>query len=634
MSLSRNQLYPIAIFLLLPFLIHWRLFWPIDTAYIGNDFLYHWYIFFSQSKQVISGGIPYFDSGPFFGLPLLERPDTLFLYPPVAGFIFLISFLKCSPGISLQLFEVWTMLHLSLAGIGAYILARNLELNKRISVFVGILYMFNGSLIAFMNASINLIAQAWLPIIFLAYTYLTRKPSIKTCLLFSLSITPLLQAFAWQNLIYTFIFLGVWGLVERGSNRKKLITLGYWTIAAIGISLLMSLPVVISGLQVPKISTRADLTYGLSGISGSVRPRQLIDFFLPYLSAKNFGERELVEVYPDTLPYFYIGILPLLLIIPAFMRKDKRNIFLLGGFVITTLFTLGLITPVFDFFYTSLFPVMKPFRNIAKAEYIGLLCVALLAGRGLQNLADHYEETKENILNYRKYLSFGLVALLALTLLLATKLDQLLWSYPAGPITIGYFTILNVLVLFLILFSSALGLFYSRERLSNKSFVILAIFLVILDLGMFAKNYPINFWGKDPTNFATSNEITRKLESDTDKPYRVDVSLFPHNYAPSISGVRHVDGYLVYYPKNQLNFYQTLHLTPRNKTADRIAALRYVVSTEDLSNTGYPLKDIVTVDTNNQKSIYIHAQTPSGWVMAPIGTKFGIYGVPNPLPFA
>ncbi len=621
--------------LILPFIVFWRNILPVPgKVFFGNDAILSFYTLASQVHQLNQGSLPLWDPHTFFGVPLMTRPDALVFYPPLGLLVFLSSVFKASDSVLYWLMEAVTVFHYSLAGLFTFFLLRKFKLSEFASFIGGLIYMFGGGIIAFANTTGLQISMSYLPLELLFFDNLIKKPNLKNSLLFSLVFALPVTTFAWTStivyhlILFLFYFLFFLFRREAKLNRQTIILAAL----AFVLSALVSAVTVLPGLEVPLISNRADITYHQSAFGGNLRPRQLFDFFIPYLTASNYGEREIIKVYFETWPYAYVGILTLLLLLPAFFKKSPLARLFLFLVVFWLLFALGGESPIFSLVYLIFFPIMKPFSEARLSMYISQFSLAVLAALGIENLTVGFDEVRDRVLKYRGVLLNFLKLLLLVSLVIFFRIDQALWTVvPTENTSVPMFSQLNVLVIFIILFAASTVTFFLWERTKPANYKILVFTILFLDLFLFAEKYPINNIGLDPAELLSKNEVVDFITRESQGIfYRSDIRELPHNYAPALYGINHVSGYLVYLPKVSHKFTPLITTKPRNETADAIAGIRYVVTDSEIDSPNYMLVFEKKITEKDQKFYYhLGGGPPTGWVPVPIGSKIRVYENPT-----
>ena len=100
------------------------------------------------------GVVPYWNPFLNYGQPLLENPNVLFFYPYTLFIILLpIDFA----------YPFFYVVHVALAGIGTYLLARRWGQSRQASFFAGAAFAFSGPLLSLGNLYNHAACAAWMP---------------------------------------------------------------------------------------------------------------------------------------------------------------------------------------------------------------------------------------------------------------------------------------------------------------------------------------------------------------------------------------------------------------------------------------------------------------------------------------
>ena len=621
---------------ILPLLVFWRNLLPVPgRTFIGNDAILSFNTLASIIYQLRQGSIPLWDPHTFFGVPLLTRPDSLIFYPPF-GLIVLVSLLfKLSNSAIYSLMELITVFHYSLAGLGTYFFLRKVKVSDYPSFIGGLIFMFCGGLVAFASTTGLQASMSLLPWVLMVFHDLVKRPSLRKLSVFSLVFSLPVITFSWTSAIAyhsIFLFFYFWYLFFSKEVRS------FWKSAIYAFlgmvfSAFISAVVVLPGLEVPIISTRANINYIQSAFIGNLRLRQLFDFLIPYLSANNYGEHEVLNLFQGTLPYTYVGLLALFLVIPSFYKKHKLQAFFFFAFIVTVLFSLGGETPVFGIIYLIFYPVMKVFSEHRLSLYIAQFSLAVVAAFGLEVLYSNFDEFKDKIVAYRNSLRSFYKFLLIASIVMLFRIDQVIWNFsrPEFPPT-PPFSQLNIFVIFLIVFGFSLSGLYLFGPKKKRYFELVFFLIVFFDLFIFAEKFPINSVGVDPSRLLSNNEVVKFITAENGRFfYRSDVRELPHNYASALFNINHIVGYLIYTNKVTFGFYELMTRVPRNQTVDTVSALRYIVTESEINSNGYHLAFEHTVDQSKGPDYY-HLGN-NGWLPVPSGTKIKVYENKNFFPF-
>ncbi|HZY44500.1 MAG TPA: hypothetical protein VFF70_07105, partial [Anaerolineae bacterium] len=315
-------------------------FWPMIFSgkfipHGGGDlasFLYPQYSFAAQSIR--SGSIPLWNPHLYSGAPFLADNQAGVLYP-----INLLAF-WLFPNFSYQVMEWLVVLHIWIAGAAMYICLRMWPSLSRINgaqvglgwgsaLFGAIAFMFSDVFVTHIG-NLNLIAAAaWMPLAFglLARGLHDRRAGkvIGSGIVFGLA---LLAGHAQMSVI-TLIglaLIAVWQIVIAGSWRDRWRVIGLaalMLVVAFGLTAMQLLP----SIELTRYSLRSGLSYDeatayslpLTALASIFSPllfgRGAIDFWGPWLRVETG----------------YLGVIPLVLMLFAFTRKNLRQVLFLAS---------------------------------------------------------------------------------------------------------------------------------------------------------------------------------------------------------------------------------------------------------------------------------------------------------------
>ena len=343
----------------------------------GQDTLdYHLWSLLFLRKQVSAGTLPLWNPHVYCGQPFLANPVNFALYPPVV--LFLVLPMPWAFGVDL-------VLHVALAGAGGYALTRALSGSRSAGLVAGLAYALGSNMILRIHAGhlVPIHAAAWLPWVFY---YLERAFSprrYRALVLAGVAFALELLSGYLQGCVYTAIFACIYLIVRSllgphtpGSNA------GYrraaaWLVVpatALGLGAVALLP----AQELLARSNRAVASYAFA-TRLSMPPENFATLLLPQ-----------VETSALTLEAdygCYIGILPLLLAILGILwASDRRRILTWVLLVLIAVsFALGGYTPIYHL-YTGAIPIVGKMRVPARALFVLVLFLAVLAGLGAETL--------------------------------------------------------------------------------------------------------------------------------------------------------------------------------------------------------------------------------------------------------
>lgn len=340
-----------------------------------------------DALQASSGRYPLWEPWTFSGMPTVEAFSYLSgLYLPNLLFDLL------------HLDGVYTQwLHLVFAGMGGYLLSRRLGQHGLPAFLAGSAFMLNpfmAAMFAFGHGS-QLMTASYMPWVLWAALRLAERSRIADAGILALLLGLQLQRahvqIAWYTWLLVVPFLLLLAVVLRTAGEKPL-KRGLLALAALLFGIALSLQVYLPALDYLPASSRAiagdaDAAYSYATM-WSMHPAELLTYLLP--GAFGFGGITYWGFMPFTDFPHYAGIVVLILAVAGAVagRKQPVVLFFAAAALLFLLLSFGSwFSPVYDLFY-HFAPLFKSFR-VPSMALVGLaLCLAQLAGFGLQALVD------------------------------------------------------------------------------------------------------------------------------------------------------------------------------------------------------------------------------------------------------
>jgi hypothetical protein len=229
--------------------------------------------------------------------------------------------------------------------------------------------------------------------------------------------------------LYAFIHCG--SLSSPGHFNTAMKTLAVVFIVGVGLSAVELIP----ALQLVRQSTRGMIKSYELITSASFPPQGLITMLMPHFFGNLPDKSFWVADIPWSLPEFnlYAGVSALLLVPFAKffpVRTNRLTLFCLLTAILSALLAMGYHTPLYRVAY--LLPGFNSFRAPSKIIVLWMLAVSLLAGKGLDDLADLQTRKRWGIL-----FSFCFFCLTMLTMIrLKPEMIRVLFSpFLLEPIT-------------------------------------------------------------------------------------------------------------------------------------------------------------------------------------------------------
>jgi hypothetical protein len=382
------------------------------------------------------GALPYWNPYLNYGQPLLENPNLLFFYPYTLLIILLpIDFA----------YPFFYVVHVALAGTGAYLLARRWGQSRHAAFFAGAAFAFSGPFLSLGNLYNHAACAAWMPWALLATdravggfrhpltrpmpadegavvghplpqggeranskegegTNLTegerrssrRLAPVRAWILLTLVFSLQFLAAEPFTLIATFSLCLAYALYLRGTRRPLAsaanlrIFLGFVLAGCLMIALCAAQFLPSADLLSHSRRGAHGLRYGETS-TWSFHPLLLMemlvpDFYGPALTSPTKWNT-LLEDFNS--PYFislFAGFVPLFFALAGWaLARDRRRDFIAGSALVLLVLSFGHFTPVFSLAYL-LVPLLGLVRYPVKLLVPVVMLAALLAGWGLDAL--------------------------------------------------------------------------------------------------------------------------------------------------------------------------------------------------------------------------------------------------------
>jgi hypothetical protein len=294
--------------------------------------------------------------------------------------------------------KVAVLLNFFIAGLGMWLLGRELKFNRLTRLWCGVLYMLSGAIPAHLFAGHIQLAfsLAWLPWSITGLFWAINRSCLASILLASIAQALFFFTGNLYYQIYAFFCMLIIGLSfvmdwkrfrPNVEKMKRILLMGIISLGLISIQFL------------PEVTLHSDI-YNLGGFledetefHGSQRPENaIVNYFISDLAF--FQNSSLDKApYPQE-SYRYIGIIPFLLLlflVPTLQRGNRKEII---TFLLCFLLMLAWTDIRHSFIKTiyNALPVLKQFRWPGRALSVGGLFLIILSGYCL----DHVLGTVEN----------------------------------------------------------------------------------------------------------------------------------------------------------------------------------------------------------------------------------------------
>ena len=404
---------PYLILLLVAVLGYWQIaFLKHPLKWDAIDCFYPWRFMVSESFQ--NHILPLWNSYQNVGYPLHADPSSGAWYPVV----WLVSLFG---SYNIYVFSFEFILHIFLAGVGMFILAKKLHLHKKIALIMAICYMFSGFFISNSQNFTCVISAAWIPFIFYSYIDLYKKKTFFSSTKLAFFVFMLFTGGYVVYLIVLVYILIVFFVVfsfEFLKNRdyvsfRKFIVLNAVSIVIV---LIVGVGMIISTINVMPYISRGHSVSLEFAYFNPFTPKCSISFLMPFAIAKSspFIETDL------SMANAYFGVILLMFYLMSFFIKKTKiiNVFLFSG-IIALAFSMGEYLPVRAFFFHYV-PMMNFFRFPSLIRLFFIISAIIVGGYSL-----NYYISKGFNLRILKWIIFGLLfVLIVFFIISAFKISQ------------------------------------------------------------------------------------------------------------------------------------------------------------------------------------------------------------------
>lgn len=380
----------------------YRKFIFANAVLAGSDMLEAGYFFRYYLVDHVwqFGSIPKWNNLIYCGLPYIDAFHGDIFYP--------LSFLKYFGSIFRSI-GYTLILHVWLAGIFAFMTARQLKLSKLAATMVGVAYMFSGWLNGQIAAGND--GKMYVTALFPLLIYFSDRGFEKNRFLnFSLLgvvigfiiLTPHVQLAyfsLWVLALYTIYKLVA--MYSRSRKLSQLISPGTLTVYAVVIGVALSAIQMYPGyLYTQNDSLRSGYTKKYSfSTSWSLHQEEAISMIVPeFCGFDDMKKRDMK--YWGRNPFKdnseYAGLIPLLIGIVGLIYYRGRKKYFFGALAFGSLiYGLGDHTPFFKLCYKYI-PLVRSTRAPSMISFLFSFAVSILAGMGLQALLDRRAEGNLN----------------------------------------------------------------------------------------------------------------------------------------------------------------------------------------------------------------------------------------------
>ena len=350
------------------------------------------------ARSMAAGQIPLWDPYVLCGTPFLANSQSAPLYPLHALYYLPL-------GLSTAVRMGWVAwLHLSLAGVFAYWLARDLGVRPVAALVGGAAYELSGFAVAWLELPSFISVACWIPLLMLLIGRAVRWQSWRTAAGAGAVAGMMLLAGHLQIALYGLLAAGlvwVWETVAvmRTADRATLLRCIGFGCVAVGMGIALAAPQMLPSIELSRVSHRAG-SASWGGYHGyltlAMPPQNWVTLLVPDyygLPARNDFWGFWKYFAPNTMEYAgHVGAAAFVLVLLGAVcgaRVDRRAWLLLGIGALAFLVAIG--SPVAALLY---FGIPGFSQTGSPARIVVLLCLsqALLAAVGLEWVLQRVEE--------------------------------------------------------------------------------------------------------------------------------------------------------------------------------------------------------------------------------------------------
>jgi hypothetical protein len=348
---------------------------PANAPYAAfDDYLTYYPTSFYGYGELRAGRFPFWNPYQEAGAPFFATPDHGLLYPLNLAYLVL-------PTASAE--KVSALLHLTLAGLGASLLARAWGGSWIGAVTAGAAFAFAPPVAGLVFLPHHLVGVAWMPWQLLVLHRLlgSRVPWAWAVLLGVFTALQYVGGYPMYGLVSVYLLAGYfcwwhWGAWRTALGRRRFATTGVMVAAAAVLAASLSAPQLLPRVELMQQSLRGfmALTLEQAGLNSVPPGASLLRALLPMHDVER------------VLPSVYLGIPLLLLAVLGALRSSRASPggFALGLTVVSWLLAWGTHTPLFHLYY--LLPGGSAFRVPYRFVPVTSLGIAMLVGGGTDAL--------------------------------------------------------------------------------------------------------------------------------------------------------------------------------------------------------------------------------------------------------
>ena len=439
------------------------------------DCFFPWRFYIGECLQ--NGQLPYWNPYQDLGYPIHADPSSGAWYPVV-------WLIGSTFGYSIYSISFEFLLHIYLAGVGMFLLARTLKFETKFALMAGIAYMLSGFFVGNAQHLSYIISGCWLPFIIQQYLLLIEEKkaihALQAGLFMFLSITGGYPAVTiiLTYLLLTFYLIHVISLI-RSKSYKSILQFTIQNGLFLATTILCSAVMLVSVAQVSPYLSRLGNFNVEQALFSPFSPQSFISFLAPLTTIvkSTYWDADL------SMRNGYFGLIVLMFfLLGIFIQKPKplRIIFWFGIFSLTA--SVGNYLPVRSLLFNHV-PLMNVFRFPSVFRLFFILAAILT---GIYSLHQYLTKTERKNWHFHLLIAVSFATFLILLFVARSHGYLGLQTYYKNnlfneAISSTFWQNLAVNSLFQLSLLVLLGLTFWRIKNTAK-FIATVIFLLIIDL--------------------------------------------------------------------------------------------------------------------------------------------------------
>jgi hypothetical protein len=489
-----RELLPVTI-LILSVLIFFSKIILSGSGLYGSDIVLQFYPWkkFLYDHVWTYHALPFWNPYVFSGTPFIANIQASMFYP--LGFLFYI--------VPTEYAIAYTViLHCVLGATFMYLFARSLSINKAGAFLAAIIFTFNGYFMVHVYAGHFSFVQnyVWIPLVFCFVHRFLQTSHLKWAVAGGLVLGVQILGGFPQIAFYTILGVLAFGLFRIGISLKaremqSAVRMGLGLVVLLSVGFSLAAIQLLPTLQFTNLSTRAGgVSYDFATLD-SLHPKDLLTFLIPRIFGNVVDQTYWrIANWHFWETWAYVGILPICLVFVSTRSPSLRRLrfFFIAIMLVALFVALGKYNPVYPIIHKL--PGFSSFRIPAQILFLYVFGLAVVAGIGLNQILEGEWQFGKAFVIFLAVVAVILTSLLVgLHLFADPSFFQMYFKtfaeLPSKQINLAKlhdnidFAVILVAMLF---FATLLLLHMFKKNLLNRSvFVILALVVSMIDLGLF-----------------------------------------------------------------------------------------------------------------------------------------------------